>query len=99
MIFQRVAAQLFFHYFLQSSFRIVAARVARFLFLVASDRCALRKCLASIRSIRTMSDADRFTDFDGIASHLPCETNFAYQVARMGDDNAAAEHPMVDFVE
>ena len=46
-----------------------------------------------------MSDADRCTDFDGIASHLPCETNFAYQVARMGDDNAAAEHPMVDFVE
>jgi hypothetical protein len=43
-----------------------------------------------------MSDADRFTDFDGIASHLPCETNL---VARMGDDNAAAEHPMVDFVE
>ena len=51
------------------------------------------------RSIRTVSDADRFTDFDGIASHLPCETNFAYQVARMGDDNAAAEHPMVDFFE
>jgi hypothetical protein len=51
------------------------------------------------RSIRTVSDADRFTDFDGIASHLPCETDLAYQVARMGDDNAAAEHPMVDFFE
>jgi hypothetical protein len=46
-----------------------------------------------------MSDADRFTDFDGIGCHLPCETNFAYRVARMGDDNAAAEYPMVDFVE
>jgi len=28
MIFQSVAAQLFFHFFLQSSFRIVAARVS-----------------------------------------------------------------------
>ena len=49
MIFQSVAAQLFFHYFLQSSFRIVAARVS---LLEASDRCALLECLAPSRSIR-----------------------------------------------
>jgi hypothetical protein len=42
-----------------------------------------------------MSDAGRFTDVDWIASHLLCETGLAYQVAYMGDDNAAAEHPMV----
>jgi hypothetical protein len=28
-----------------------------------------------------------------------CETGLAYQVAYMGDNNAAAEHPMVGPVE
>ena len=98
MIFQSVAAQLFFHYFLQSSFRIVAARVLAFS-SSGSDRCALLKCLAPSRSIRAMSDAGHFTDVDGIASHLLLRNRPRLSGRLHGDDNAAAEHPMVDFVE
>ena len=42
---------------------------------------------------------DRLTDVRGIASHLHGKAHFADQFTRLGANNAAAENPMVRFVE
>ena len=42
---------------------------------------------------------NRLTDVRGIASHLHRKAHFADQIACVGADNAAAENPMVRFVE
>src|SRR2546430_16799780 len=42
---------------------------------------------------------DGLADVDGIAAHLDREADLADQVARMGADDAAAEHAVIGRVE
>jgi len=42
---------------------------------------------------------DSLADVDRVASHLHGEADLADQVARMGADDAAAEHAVIGLVE
>src|SRR4029077_7651981 len=83
--------------------------------LVAQTRLAISSSLLGGREIRAHAlehfrrHADGFTqsrvrmdslaDVDRIASHLHGEADLAAHAARMGADDAAAEHAVIGFVE
>ena len=100
MIFQCVAAQLLFHHVLPMP---GTSALADALFFLGGRQIGahafehFRRHADQFAQCRMRMDG--LADVDRIASHLDGEANLADQVARMGADDAAAEHAVVGFIE